>query len=102
MNNGQHQPGAEGSSNFTIRGGVLDQKDTARGAIIFGCADGVLMENVILKDVKNNQYYYTAVLWAVENGITSGTSATTFEPDGCGYCLPVHRQGCYLHRSCCV
>ena len=26
-------------------------------------------------------YYYQAVLWAVENGITSGTSATTFSPD---------------------
>jgi hypothetical protein len=26
-------------------------------------------------------YYYTAVLWAVENGITNGTSATTFDPD---------------------
>ncbi len=32
-------------------------------------------------DVKSNQYYYKAVLWAVENGITTGTSATTFEPD---------------------
>ena len=27
-------------------------------------------------------YYYDAVLWAVEQGITSGTSATTFSP-GC-------------------
>ncbi|MBR2047808.1 MAG: S-layer homology domain-containing protein [Oscillospiraceae bacterium] len=26
-------------------------------------------------------YYYQPVLWAVENGITSGTSATTFAPD---------------------
>ena len=35
-------------------------------------------------DVKSNDYYYKAVLWAVENGITSGTSATTFSPDaGC-------------------
>lgn len=54
MNNGKNQPGAEGSSNFTIRGGVLDQKETSKGAIIFGRADGVLMENVILKDIKNN------------------------------------------------
>ena len=29
-------------------------------------------------------FYYKAVLWAVENGITNGTSATTFGPnDGC-------------------
>ena len=26
-------------------------------------------------------YYYDAVLWAVEEGITSGTSATTFAPN---------------------
>ena len=26
-------------------------------------------------------WYYNAVLWAVENGITNGTSATTFSPD---------------------
>ena len=31
-------------------------------------------------DVKNNAYYYDAVLWAVENGITAGTSDKTFEP----------------------
>jgi hypothetical protein len=32
-------------------------------------------------DVKADAYYYDAVLWAVENGITKGTSATTFSPD---------------------
>lgn len=32
-------------------------------------------------DVAYDAYYYDAVLWAVENGITSGTSATTFSPD---------------------
>jgi DNA-directed RNA polymerase subunit RPC12/RpoP len=31
-------------------------------------------------DVKPSSYYYKPVLWAVENGITSGTSATTFSP----------------------
>lgn len=31
-------------------------------------------------DVSVNDYYYEAVLWAVENGITSGTTATTFGP----------------------
>lgn len=35
-------------------------------------------------DVRESEYYYDAVLWAVENGITSGTSATTFSPGiGC-------------------
>lgn len=32
-------------------------------------------------DVPTDAYYYNAVLWAVENGITGGTSATTFSPD---------------------
>ena len=32
-------------------------------------------------DVKEGAYYYDAVLWAVEQKITSGTSATTFSPD---------------------
>ena len=32
-------------------------------------------------DVSVDAYYYNAVLWAAENGITSGTTATTFSPD---------------------
>ena len=32
-------------------------------------------------DVSADSYYYDAVLWAVENGITKGTSHTTFSPD---------------------
>ncbi|MGI5875168.1 MAG: S-layer homology domain-containing protein, partial [Bacillota bacterium] len=32
-------------------------------------------------DVKEGKFYYNAVLWAVENGITNGTDATHFSPD---------------------
>ncbi len=32
-------------------------------------------------DVSSNQYYYTPVLWAVEEGITSGVSPTRFGPN---------------------
>lgn len=32
-------------------------------------------------DVKNTDYFYNAVLWAVEKGITAGTSANTFDPE---------------------
>ena len=32
-------------------------------------------------DVSAGAYYYDAVLWAVEQGITNGTSASTFSPD---------------------
>lgn len=31
-------------------------------------------------DLKTDSYYYKAVLWAVEQGITAGTSETTFSP----------------------
>lgn len=35
-------------------------------------------------DVKPGEYYYKAVLWAEETGVTSGTSNTTFSPyEGC-------------------
>jgi hypothetical protein len=32
-------------------------------------------------DVKTGTFYENPVLWAVENGITAGLSATTFGPD---------------------
>ena len=32
-------------------------------------------------DVPARSYYYNAVLWAVEQGIVNGTSATTFSPN---------------------
>ena len=31
-------------------------------------------------DVSENDYFYNPVLWAVKNGITEGTSSTTFSP----------------------
>ena len=33
-------------------------------------------------DVVAGKYYYDAVLWAVENGVTNGKDATHFEPNG--------------------
>ena len=33
------------------------------------------------KDVKSTDYFYKPVLWAVEKGITNGTTATTFAPN---------------------
>jgi len=33
-------------------------------------------------DVKETDFFYNAVLWAVEKGITTGTTATTFSPYG--------------------
>lgn len=36
---------------------------------------------MVFTDVAADAYYYDAVQWAVEQGITSGTSATTFSPN---------------------
>ena len=33
-------------------------------------------------DVEESEFYYNAVLWAVEQGITKGVTETTFNPDG--------------------
>ena len=38
--------------------------------------------NMPFGDVAAGSYYYDAVLWAFENGITAGTSASNFSPDG--------------------
>ncbi len=35
----------------------------------------------VFTDVDKDAYYYEALLWAVENGITNGTSDTAFSPD---------------------
>lgn len=32
------------------------------------------------KDISADEYYYESVLWAAENGVTSGTSPSTFSP----------------------
>ena len=32
-------------------------------------------------DVAEGSYYHDAVLWAAENGVTGGTTATTFSPN---------------------
>mgnify|MGYP004632338385 CR=1 FL=1 len=36
---------------------------------------------VPFRDVRSTDYFYNAVLWAVENGITTGTGANTFSPN---------------------
>ena len=47
-----------------------------------GCPEPVSNVNPFT-DIKESDYYYKAVLWAVENGITNGYgSDTTFNPDG--------------------
>ena len=43
-------------------------------------ADGSPVQNPFT-DVKDGAFYYTPVLWAVEQQVTAGTSATTFSPN---------------------
>ena len=48
-----------------------------------GCPEPKMIYNPF-SDVSSSDYYYTAVLWAVENGITTGTGGNTFAPnEGC-------------------
>ncbi|MCD8067125.1 MAG: S-layer homology domain-containing protein [Oscillospiraceae bacterium] len=48
------------------------------GSIISG---GTTTTTGTFSDVSTDDYYYDAVEWAVANGITTGTSDTTFSPD---------------------
>jgi len=47
-------------------------------------------------DVPADSFYYEPVLWALENGITTGATATTFNPNG--PCLRAHVVT-FLHRA---
>ena len=48
------------------------------------------------KDISSTDYFYNAVLWAVENGITSGTGAGTFSP---GATVTRGQTVTFLHRA---
>ena len=47
-------------------------------------------------DVKESDYYYKAVLWAFENGVTTGTDDTHFAPNA--YCKREHAVA-FLYRA---
>ena len=71
------------------KNGELTPRDVTKGAhkkIWWKCAFGHSWQAVVymlnyFTDVFASDYYYDAVLWAVEKGITNGTSATTFSPN---------------------
>ena len=61
-----------------------------------GSPDPLTTENPF-EDVAESAYYFKAVMWAVENGITTGTSDSTFSPDAsCTRAQVVT----FLHRAC--
>lgn len=74
------------------KGNELDLTDKGNGKFTFKMPAGrveieVSFQEIVIEpgnpfvDVSTSDYYYDAVLWAVENGVTNGTSATTFSPD---------------------
>ena len=52
-------------------------KNTLHGASVRACGACACL----LYTSKSGAYYEKAVAWAVENKVTTGTSATTFSPD---------------------
>lgn len=74
------------------RGNELDLTDKGGGKYTFAMPGSSVKIQVSFKeiaeqvtnpftDVYESDYYYDAVLWAVANGVTNGTSATTFSPN---------------------
>jgi hypothetical protein len=57
--------------------------------------DGLIVENPFT-DVKEGDFFHEPVLWALENGITTGSTETTFTPDG--PCLRA-QVVTFLHRT---
>lgn len=71
-------------------GNRLSLSDQGDGKYTFTMPDGKvsvdasfskIAATINFRDVNQSDYYYDAVQWAVEKGITEGTSATTFSPD---------------------
>ena len=48
---------------------------------LFRALKGAARGGNLFADVEHDAYYAAAVTWAKENGVTAGTSATTFSPD---------------------
>lgn len=48
-------------------------------------------------DVKNNDYFYPYVMWAVENGVVSGLSDSKF---GSSNNITREQDGCYALQFC--
>ena len=77
---------AEAVANGTPEGKFLPYDECKRKDVVTllwraaGQPDPISTENPFT-DVKADDYFYSAVLWAVENGITTGVSANKFGPN---------------------
>lgn len=54
LNTKMKEFGRDGSSNFTISGGVIDNQHSQQSILLFGLSKGITVENMIFKDIKNN------------------------------------------------
>ena len=54
LNTKMKEFGRNGSSNFTISGGVIDNQHSQQSILLFGLSKGITVENMIFKDMKNN------------------------------------------------
>lgn len=57
MNANYNDYGRNGSSNFTISGGVIDNNHTTTSTVLFGLSENIVVENAIFKDIKNNHVF---------------------------------------------
>ena len=78
-----HEPQITGGATETTFG--INQNCTRAQVVTFlwkaaGAPEPTATENPFT-DVKEGKYYYNAVLWAVEKGITSGSDASHFKPN---------------------
>ena len=54
LNTKMKEFGRNGSSNFTVSGGVIDNDHSTQSTLLFGLSKGITIENMIFKDIKNN------------------------------------------------
>lgn len=83
------------NSSVAVQGENTDSRKTSPKRTVTAAASGasITMSDLSLTvqqpanpfvDVAASAYYYDAVLWAAANGVTGGTTATTFSPnDAC-------------------
>ena len=85
----------EAAVNWAVANGITQGISMTRFGPDNGCTRGQVVtflwrsagspepkgESNPFSDVKDGDYYYKAVLWAVENGVTAGVSKTSFAPD---------------------
>ena len=54
LNTKMKEFGRNGSSNFTVSGGVIDNCHDGQSTLLFGLSKGITIENMVFKDIKNN------------------------------------------------